>query len=363
MPATTPGTGIDLTGVDAADLAAVVAQSAPTSHTRLVAWVTEVAALTTPGPDPLGRRQRGRARGARRRASSRRAPSCRWRRRRTPTGARATRATSRASRTARSSARSTRRTPARRTTGATRARCAPLMSDLYRGSMKGRTMYVIPFVMGHLDAKKPFFGVEISDSAYVVASMRIMARVGTDVLAVMGDGRRVRPVPALGRRAARARPGGRRVALQRHQVHRPLPRGARDLVVRLRLRRQRPARQEVLLAAHRLGHGARRGLARRAHAHPQADQPREQGPLRRRRLPERLRQDEPRDARSRRSRAGRSRRSATTSPGCASATTAGSTPSTRRTACSASHRAPAGTPTPTRCARSTRATASSPTSP
>ena len=47
-PATTPGTGIDLTGVAAADLAAVVARSAPTSHARLVAWVNEVAALTTP---------------------------------------------------------------------------------------------------------------------------------------------------------------------------------------------------------------------------------------------------------------------------------------------------------------------------
>jgi len=61
-----------------------------------------------------------------------------------------------------------------------------LMSDLYRGSMKGRTMYVIPFVMGRLNAERPFFGVEITDSAYVVASMRIMARIGTEVLEKMG---------------------------------------------------------------------------------------------------------------------------------------------------------------------------------
>jgi phosphoenolpyruvate carboxykinase (GTP) len=61
-----------------------------------------------------------------------------------------------------------------------------LMSDLYRGSMKGRTMYVIPFVMGRLNAERPFFGVEITDSAYVVASMRIMARVGSEVLDKMG---------------------------------------------------------------------------------------------------------------------------------------------------------------------------------
>jgi phosphoenolpyruvate carboxykinase (GTP) len=61
-----------------------------------------------------------------------------------------------------------------------------LMTDLYRGSMKGRTMYVIPFVMGRLNAERPFFGVEITDSAYVVASMRIMARIGTEVLDKMG---------------------------------------------------------------------------------------------------------------------------------------------------------------------------------
>ncbi|MGN6129924.1 MAG: phosphoenolpyruvate carboxykinase (GTP) [Nocardioidaceae bacterium] len=62
-----------------------------------------------------------------------------------------------------------------------------IMTDLYRGCMRGRTMYVIPFVMGHLDAEKPMFGVEITDSAYVVASMRVMARMGADVLRRMEE--------------------------------------------------------------------------------------------------------------------------------------------------------------------------------
>ena len=56
------------------------------------------------------------------------------------------------------------------------------MTDLYQGSMTGRTMFVIPFVMGHLDSEAPMFGVEVTDSAYVVVSMHIMARIGTEVL-------------------------------------------------------------------------------------------------------------------------------------------------------------------------------------
>jgi phosphoenolpyruvate carboxykinase (GTP) len=61
------------------------------------------------------------------------------------------------------------------------------MTALYRGCMRGRTMYVIPFCMGSLDMPQPMFGVELTDSPYVVASMRIMTRMGTEVLAAMGD--------------------------------------------------------------------------------------------------------------------------------------------------------------------------------
>lgn len=60
-----------------------------------------------------------------------------------------------------------------------------LLTELYRGSMAGRTMYVVPFCMGPLDAEDPKFGVEITDSAYVAASMKIMTRMGTPVLDVM----------------------------------------------------------------------------------------------------------------------------------------------------------------------------------
>jgi phosphoenolpyruvate carboxykinase (GTP) len=56
------------------------------------------------------------------------------------------------------------------------------MTELYRGSMRGRNMYVIPFCMGPITAERPMLGVEITDSEYVVASMKIMTRMGPAVL-------------------------------------------------------------------------------------------------------------------------------------------------------------------------------------
>lgn len=57
-----------------------------------------------------------------------------------------------------------------------------VMTELYDGCMQGRTLYVMPFCMGPLDAEDPKFGVEISDSGYVVLSMRIMTTMGQAAL-------------------------------------------------------------------------------------------------------------------------------------------------------------------------------------
>jgi phosphoenolpyruvate carboxykinase (GTP) len=167
---------------------AITDQDAPTTHEGILAWVNEIARLTTPdqirwctGSDAEWDELTGRlvASGTYVKLNEEKKPNSFW-------------AASDPTDVARVESRTYICSVDEKDCGPTNNWMDPnemkgILTDLFRGSMKGRTMYVIPFVMGHVDAKSPMFGVEITDSAYVVTSMRIMARMGDEVLRKMEE--------------------------------------------------------------------------------------------------------------------------------------------------------------------------------
>ncbi len=190
-----------------ATLAASVGAPGYVRHARLLGWVREVAALTKPERivwcDGSARRIRSSVRGDGRRRHA--------------AQARPDEAPEQLPRAVGSDRRRTRRgphvhlqriaptMPGRPTTGSRRRKCGARCDGLFDGCMRGRTIYVVPFSMGPLGSPIAHIGVELTDSPYVVVSMRIDDAHGPRGARRARRRRRVRAVRAFGGCAARRR--------------------------------------------------------------------------------------------------------------------------------------------------------------
>ncbi len=73
-----------------------------------------------------------------------------------------------------------------------------ILKKKFNGSMKGRTMYIVPFCMGPIGSPISQFGVQLTDSAYAAANMKIMTRMGTRAIEALGDGEFTRCLHSVG---------------------------------------------------------------------------------------------------------------------------------------------------------------------